>query len=232
MSDAWHCRWGRQYGNMLLRPPDLVYPVRLPFTLSHHQNKPFAVLSSHPNVPSRSSEGSCSQSASLLVTRTIRRITANRNVVLGWFIRLIAKHILTKILLHPSTSFMDGVSSASAIIAIAQVGFNLAQTLNTYITDVKNGRSDIANLANEIDATATHIEELDKMIQENSITNGWNANGLKIAKQCSTDFERTLNQLRAVFSKTGAALISSTFMRDDIDISIFNRLTWPHKRPV
>jgi len=147
--------------------------------------------------------------------------------VLGWFIRLIATHILTEILLYPSTSFMDGVSSASAVVAIAQVGFSLAQTLNTYITDVRNGRGDIANLANEIDATATHIEELDKLIQENNITNGWNANGLKIAKKCTTDFEQTLNQLRAVFSKTGAALSSSTVTRDDIDISIFNRLTWP-----
>jgi hypothetical protein len=134
--------------------------------------------------------------------KAIRRILANRNVVLGWFIRLIATHILTEILLYPSTSFMDGVSSASAVVAIVQVSFSLAQTLNTYVTDVRNGRGDIANFANEIDATATHIEELDKLIQENNITNGWNANGLKIAKKCST------------------------VTRDDIDISIFNRLTW------
>lgn len=47
---------------------------------------------------------------------------------------------------------MDGVSGVSAVVAIAQVGFSLAQTLNTYVADVRNGRGDIANLANEIDA--------------------------------------------------------------------------------
>lgn len=125
---------------------------------------------------------------------------------------------------------MDGVSGVSAVVAIAQVGFSLAQTLNTYVADVRNGRGDIANLANEIDATATHIEELDKLIQENNTTNGWNSNGLKIAKKCSIDFEETLNQLRAVFSRSGATLSNKRVTRDDIDNSVFNRLTWPSQK--
>lgn len=99
------------------------------------------------------------------------------------------------------TSVMDGLSGASAVVAIAQFGCNLSQTLNAYVADVRNGRDDITSLANEIDATVTHIEELDKLISENSAMNGWNANALKIAKKCCTDCQQVWNQLRIVFTK-------------------------------
>jgi hypothetical protein len=125
---------------------------------------------------------------------------------------------------------MDGVSGVSAVVAIAQLGFSLATTLNTYVADVRNGRDDIANLANEIEATVIHVEELDKLIEENSITHGWNQNGLKIAKKCCTDCQTALTQLRTVFSKTGAAISGNIVTRNDIDISILNRLTWPSQK--
>jgi hypothetical protein len=50
---------------------------------------------------------------------------------------------------------------------------------------MQNGRRDIANLANDTNATAIHARELDKLIQGNGFTNRENANGLKIATCCT-----------------------------------------------
>lgn len=125
---------------------------------------------------------------------------------------------------------MDGVSEAAAVLGVVQLGFSLATTLNTYIADIRDGPEDIANLANQIEATVIHIEELNRLILENKNTRGWNENGVKLAKSCCSDLERSLFKLQRLFSKAGAGIASNIVTRDDIDISVFSRLTWPaHK---
>jgi hypothetical protein len=126
---------------------------------------------------------------------------------------------------------MDGVSGASAIFTITQVGLSLATTLNTYVADVRNGRDDITNLANEIGATVIHIQELNNLIEGNSRTWGWSDNGLLLAKKCCTECEKVLIKLRVVFCKSGAVTKGDNVTRDEIDISIFDRLSWPLLKP-
>jgi len=126
---------------------------------------------------------------------------------------------------------MDGISGASAVVALVQFGFSLATTLNSYLAGVRHGRDDIANLANEIDATVIHVQELNILIQENEKTGGWNENGLKIANKCCTDCKTVLNALRQTLSKSGATITSEVVTREEINISAFDRFSWPLLKP-
>ncbi|OJK01948.1 hypothetical protein ASPACDRAFT_58347 [Aspergillus aculeatus ATCC 16872] len=95
---------------------------------------------------------------------------------------------------------MDG---ASAVLAFAQLGLSLATTLNTYIADVRHGRDDIANLANEIEATVSHAQELDRIIQENKTTARWSAHGLFLAKKCLQDCQDVIQRLSRLLRRSG-----------------------------
>ncbi|PYH81173.1 hypothetical protein BO82DRAFT_432809 [Aspergillus uvarum CBS 121591] len=95
---------------------------------------------------------------------------------------------------------MDG---ASAVLAFAQLGLSLATTLNTYIADVRHGRDDIANLANEIEATVSHAQELDRIIQENQTTARWSAHGLFLAKKCLQDCQEVIQRLSRLLRRSG-----------------------------
>jgi len=121
---------------------------------------------------------------------------------------------------------MDGFSS------VLQLGFSLATTLNSYLANVRHGRDDIANLANEIDATVIHVQELGKLIDVNDETGGWNENGLKIARKCCTDCEVVLNSLRRTLGKSGAEVPTNEVVkRDEINLGLFDRFTWPWLKP-
>jgi hypothetical protein len=96
---------------------------------------------------------------------------------------------------------------------------------------------DIAGLASEIEATLIHIQELNRLIQENNVTKGWNENGEKLAKKCVTDCEGTLDKLRKLLIKSGAAVGSANFengltvKREDIDRRVFDLVVWPFHKP-
>ncbi|RAH47955.1 uncharacterized protein BO95DRAFT_429992 [Aspergillus brunneoviolaceus CBS 621.78] len=153
---------------------------------------------------------------------------------------------------------MDG---ASAVLAFAQLGLSLATTLNTYIADVRHGRDDIANLANEIEATVSHAQELDRIIQENKTTARWSAHGLFLAKKCLQDCQDVIQRLSRLLRRSGgggtmpaaaagdrSVLPGTTttttrsasdttsdsrtlVSRTEIDVSLFGRLSWPLFKP-
>lgn len=97
--------------------------------------------------------------------------------------------------------------------------------LSCYCTNVRYGRDDIADLANEIDATVIYVQELGKLIQDNNKTWGWNENGLKIARKCCTDCGTVLNSFRRTLSEPRAVISTSEVVkRDEINSGLFNRL--------
>jgi hypothetical protein len=82
-----------------------------------------------------------------------------------------------------------------------------------------------------------HIQEIDKLISENSITKGWNENGEKLARKCITDCKAILDKLRKLLLKSGAAVTSADFNKDltvkkeDINRKVFDYLVWPFHKP-
>lgn len=139
------------------------------------------------------------------------------------------------------------MEGASAAITFVQLGLSIATTLNTYIADVRHGRDDVANLANEIEATVSHAQDLDKLIQENKLTSRWSEHGLFLAQKCLTDCHDVIKRLSALLRRSGGTApgmpvlngadevesndTKSLISRTDIDMSNFNRLYWPLLKP-
>ncbi|KAK1148131.1 hypothetical protein N8T08_010770 [Aspergillus melleus] len=139
------------------------------------------------------------------------------------------------------------MEGASAAIAFVQLGLSIATTLNTYIADVRHGRADVANLANEIEATVLHAQELDKLIQEDELTARWSQQGRYLAKKCLTDCHDVIKRLSDLLRRSGGTTpgmpvlngandaesndTKSLISRTDIDMSNFNRLYWPLLKP-
>ncbi|KAI9034861.1 uncharacterized protein KD926_005183 [Aspergillus affinis] len=138
------------------------------------------------------------------------------------------------------------MEGASAALAFVQLGLSIATTLNTYIADVRHGRGDIADLANEIEATVLHAQELDKLIKEDELTARWSEKGRDLANKCLTNCRNVIKKLSDLLRRSGGtasgkvlngadeaesndtkSLISWT----DIDMSNFNRLYWPLLKP-
>ncbi|KAH8432813.1 uncharacterized protein LDX57_010442 [Aspergillus melleus] len=139
------------------------------------------------------------------------------------------------------------MEGASAAIAFVQLGLSIATTLNTYIADVRHGRADVANLANEIEATVLHAQELDKLIQEDELTARWSRQGRYLAEKCLTDCNDVITRLSDLLRRSGGTTpgmpvlngadeaksndTKSLISRTDIDMSNFNRLYWPLLKP-
>ena len=120
------------------------------------------------------------------------------------------------------------VGEASAIATFLQLGFSLAKVLTTYIDDVKDTPEEIASLAREIDSTLRHLEELNALIDYNKAARIWNANGEALAQQCRADSERIIHKLLKLLRKSGSSVaVDGLVTRQDIDISVSSRLSWP-----
>lgn len=134
---------------------------------------------------------------------------------------------------------MEVFGGVSAALQVAQTGLQLATTLNAYISDFKEGQDDIASLANLIDATIIHLQEIDRRIQENPATRGWNDSGLKLAQKCCSDCDKVIEKLSKLLKKSGAGKGVNGqvgngdigIKREDIDLTLFRRGTWPLQKP-
>jgi len=125
-----------------------------------------------------------------------------------------------------------GIGEASAIATFLQIGFSLAKTLSTYIADFKDTPKEISELAEEINLTLGHVEELNALLDRNQINPVWNGNGVKWAHKCRADSERLVQKLLKLLQNSGTSIPSNgTVGRQDIDISLFHRASWPRLRP-
>ena len=109
---------------------------------------------------------------------------------------------------------MAGIGEASAIIGIVQVGFSLAAALNTYVSEIREAREDILELASDIDSTFLQLQDLGKLIEQNESTKAWSDGGVKLAQKCVTDCQKAVATLRKLLKKSTASAISGEVVRD------------------
>ena len=126
---------------------------------------------------------------------------------------------------------MAGIGEASAIVGLVQVGFSLATALNTYVSDVSDAGDDISSLISDIEATFGQLRDLGKLIEKNEKTKAWSEDGLRNAKKCVTDCEKSITKLRKLLKKSTASATSEEVNRDDIDVSKLERVLWPFIKP-
>ena len=126
--------------------------------------------------------------------------------------------------LLPST--MAGIGEVSAIASVISLGFSLATTLNTFISDVTDARDDISSLISDIEATVGQLRDLGKLIEKNETTKARSEDGLRNAKKCVTDCERIIVKLRKLLNKSAASTTSVEVKRDEIDVSKLERSLW------
>ena len=126
---------------------------------------------------------------------------------------------------------MSGISEASAIVGVIQVGFSFATALNTYISDVSDAGDDISSLVSDIEATFGQLRDLGKLIEKSESTNAWSEDGLFNARKCVTDCEKIITKLRKLLKKSTASATSAEIKRDDIDVSKLERALWPFIKP-
>ena len=126
---------------------------------------------------------------------------------------------------------MAGVGEASAIVGVIQIGFSLAKTLNTYLSDVSEAGDDISSLVSDIEATFGQLRDLGKLIERNETTKAWTDDGLRNAKRCVTDCEKIISKLRKLLKKSTASATSDEVTRDEIDVSKLERARWPFIKP-
>src|SRR4051812_32287414 len=121
---------------------------------------------------------------------------------------------------------MSGIGEASAILAVVDIGFKLAATLNAYVSSVIAAPDDISSLASEIDSTLSHLRSLESLITKNENTNAWDADGLELAKRSIGDCEKVVTKLRSLLQKSSFRDegVRKSFVGSEIDVSKFERV--------
>lgn len=119
---------------------------------------------------------------------------------------------------------MAGIGEASAIIAVASLGISLSKTLIEFVGEVKDARSRIERIGNEVLTTSERLKEIGNLIERNKQTRIFSEEGISSAKRCSTDCQQIIDELKTLLLKGGSELRSETF---EINASIFSAIRWP-----
>ncbi|RMY43876.1 hypothetical protein D0865_10944 [Hortaea werneckii] len=121
-----------------------------------------------------------------------------------------------------------GLEEASAILTFVQVGFTLAKTFTTLISEYREAPDELATLANAIVDTLAHIETIKKLLEENEKTHGWNANGIDPATSCLEEAERLVKRIVTLLRKSGADIPPNDRIGpEDISLSVMRRVACP-----
>lgn len=120
-----------------------------------------------------------------------------------------------------------GIGEASAILAVAQLGISLSNTLIAYIADVKDASSRIQRVGNEILTTSERLKEIGELIDNNQRTQIFSVEGVKSARRCSNECENIITEVKAIIQKGGLHLKSDDLEKYEIDASLFSTLRWP-----
>lgn len=122
---------------------------------------------------------------------------------------------------------MAGIGEASAILAVAQLGISLSNTLIAYIADVKDAPNRIQRIGNEILTTSERLKEIGELIKKNEDTKIFSAGGINSAIRCSDECEKIIEEVKTIIQKNKWQPKSKEFKKDEIDISLFSTLRWP-----
>ena len=120
------------------------------------------------------------------------------------------------------------MASVGDIVAVAQLGYSLADALKGYVDEVGSAKSSIKALAIDIESASHRVEDLSKLIRANESTGFFTVTGLTECQKLSTDINETVTVLRKVLAKTNCSAFSPYQVEaDEIDISKWKKFRWP-----
>ena len=122
---------------------------------------------------------------------------------------------------------MAGIGEATAIIAVAQVGISLSNTLIAYVGEVHDAPFRIQRIGNEVLTTSERLKDIGELVEKNGQTHIFSEEGVLSAVRCSEECKTILEELRKVLSKGGWHQWMRGEEKVEIDISLFSTLRWP-----
>ena len=122
---------------------------------------------------------------------------------------------------------MAGIGEASAILAVAQIGFVLSNTLIAYIGEVKGAHYRINRIGNEIQTTSEQLKRIGELVKKNRQNPVLSQASITSAIRCSSECRDIINDVKRILCKSELPQKSEAPEKDEIDISLFSRLMWP-----
>lgn len=119
------------------------------------------------------------------------------------------------------------IGEASAILAVAQIGISLSNSLISYIGEVQDAPFRIQRISNEVATTSERLREIGELVGKNQQTHIFSEEGINSAVRCSEECQKIIEELKAVLQKGGWQQKSTAFESDFIDTSLFSTLRWP-----
>ncbi|RMZ79819.1 hypothetical protein DV737_g3241, partial [Chaetothyriales sp. CBS 132003] len=118
---------------------------------------------------------------------------------------------------------MAGIGEASAILGVAQLGLQLAQTLVMVIGDYRDAAVNINRLRDEVNLTSICLEQLGALAKEGRLIAGRGV--LEAANLCER-CRAVIWQIRTVIRKGDNPLDPAEITREEIDVTYFTAWKW------
>ncbi|MCJ1456413.1 hypothetical protein MMC28_006774 [Mycoblastus sanguinarius] len=118
-----------------------------------------------------------------------------------------------------------GIGEASAILAVAQIGISLSNTLIAYISEVKDAPSRIERIGNEIHTTSERLKDIGELVDTNKQTHIISQEGIHSAVRCSRECCKIIDDVKEILCKAGWQQRPKE--KDEIDTSLFSTLRCP-----
>ncbi|KAL8797714.1 MAG: hypothetical protein Q9195_000066 [Heterodermia aff. obscurata] len=120
-----------------------------------------------------------------------------------------------------------GIGEASAILAVAQLGISLSNSLISYIGEVQDAPFRIQRISNEVATTSERLRDIGGLVAKNQQTNIFSEEGITSAIRCSDECRKIIEDVKNVLRKGGWQRRSTAFDKEEIDTSLFSALRWP-----
>lgn len=118
---------------------------------------------------------------------------------------------------------LAGIGDASAIIAVADLGLRLAQTLVTIIGDFRDAAININRLRDEIHLTSICLQQLGDLAKQNKLIAG---RGVLEATNLRERTRAVIWEIRTVIKKGDDPLQPEDISGDEIDVTYFAAWKW------
>lgn len=118
---------------------------------------------------------------------------------------------------------MAGIGEASAILGVAQLGLQLAQTLVTVIGDYRDAAININRLRDEVHLTSICLQQLGDLAKQNSLLPG---RGVLETTNLRERCRAVIWEIRTVIKKGDDPLHPDEISKEEIDVSYFTAWKW------
>ncbi|RMZ89561.1 hypothetical protein DV736_g3203, partial [Chaetothyriales sp. CBS 134916] len=118
---------------------------------------------------------------------------------------------------------MAGIGEASAILGVAQLGLQLAQTLVTVIGDYRDAAVNINRLRDEVNLASICLQQLGELAKQGRLIAG---RGVLEATNLRERCRAVIWQIRTVIRKGDNPLHPEEITKEDIDVTYFTAWKW------